>query len=113
MEITPTTLPLEASRYGRAYLVHCTVPQKFTSISERITFRSRSLNMARMEMPALFTRMSMRPNRSTVFSMRVRQSSSLVTSVFTQRTFSALGLTEGASCSSLSRLRAAITTLAP
>ena len=113
MEMTPTTLPFEASRYGRAYLVHCTVPQKFTSISARITFRSRSLNMARMEMPALFTRMSMRPKRSTVFSTRLRQSSSRVTSVFTQSTLSAQALTEGASDSSFSRLRAAITTFAP
>ena len=112
MEITPTTDPLVSSRYGSANFVQFTVPQKLTSIREWITLRSRSLNIARIEMPALLTRMSMRPKRATVASTRARQSSSRVTSHWTQSTRSA-GATDGASSSSLPRDRAAITTRAP
>ena len=59
------------------------------------------MNIARIDTPALLTRMSMRPKRATVASTKDLQSSSTVTSHRTQSTRSG-GATDGASSSILS-----------
>ena len=84
--MTPTTEPSVFKIWGKAYFVQYTVPQKFTSISLRITLRSKSLNIALIEIPALLTSMSILPNLATACSIRFLQSSSRETSALTGST---------------------------
>src|SRR6185312_3141540 len=80
MDDTPTTLPLVFKISGSAYLVQYTVPQKLTSITFFSTSISASLNSARIEMPALFTMISIFPKVVIVCFIKSAHSSSTVTS---------------------------------
>ncbi len=109
----PTNEPRDFCNHGKAYLVQYTVPQKFTSIKRRSTFRSRSSNNARIEIPALQIMTSTPPKRSTAVSIRSLQSSSFVTSVARHAACPPAASIRSQRASSFSPLRAPSTTRAP
>ena len=74
MEETPTMDPFRSITESNASRVQYRVPKKFMPITFSITSTSRSLNNARMDIPALLMSISIPPNTRMVESMKFLQS---------------------------------------